>query len=185
METDHMGFFHTARRARAFHSEATRGPQLQCLSKPVPPTCANARQDIKDCLAFPTGPVNHSNEDHSCHTVKKRAPAGQGTALSRKCIYTAQRSFFTFARSSSLPSAPGKFYHLRGLSAAALTKSLLDHQNRQIVWLCRDAASPGEPSPWLTEGSPAGRGRLGKAAPAEHPLNTLCAPLAGLLPQAV
>lgn len=72
-----------------------------------------------------------------------------------------QHGAFTSRLASSPPllRAPGKFYHLGGPSAAAFTRSLLDHQNRQIVWLCRDAASPSEPAQPLTEGSPAGGGR--------------------------
>ena len=137
--------------------------------------CANARKEIKICLAFPTGPGSHSEEDTSCLTGRKWAPSDQGTAPSCKRVYTVLRLLFMFHQEPPLLSAPGRFYHLGRLWASALPESLLDHQNRQTVWLCGGAAPRREPSLWLTEGSPAGRGRRGQAAPQKHPLTTHCA----------
>lgn len=106
------GVFPHGKKSKSFpfrgHPWIPASVPLQACSPDSLGKCANARQDIKDCLAFPTGPVNHSSEDHSCHTVKKQAPAGQGTALSRKCIYTAQRSFFTFRQELPSPECPGE-----------------------------------------------------------------------------
>nr|KAF6338210.1 hypothetical protein mPipKuh1_007936 [Pipistrellus kuhlii] len=81
-----------------------------------------------------------------------------------------------FASGPPLQGALGRFYRLGGLLAAAFTKSLLDHQKRQIVWLCRDAAAPSEPSKMADRRFSSRQERAGACSPAEHPLDTGCTP---------
>lgn len=166
--------FSTPHEEHEFPSQGHLRFQSQCLFH-RPPFCslgkrANARKEIKVCLAFPTGPVNRAEEDSSCHAAQAMGPRGPGTARLTNVFAQRRACSSHFASGLPLLSALGNFYHLGGLPGAAFTKSLLDHQNRQTVRLCGDEAHPREPSQGQTEGSPA-REQAGGGRPREHPLN--------------
>lgn len=78
------GIFPHCRNTESFplcgHLRSPVSVPLQACSVCSLGKCAKARKEIKVCLAFPTGPVNHSEEDSSCHTAQEMGPSGPGNS---------------------------------------------------------------------------------------------------------
>lgn len=68
--------------------------------------CANARKEIKVCLASPPALSIVPRKTVPATQLRKWTPEGHGTAPSHKCIYTAQRLLFTFCQQPTSPKCP-------------------------------------------------------------------------------
>ena len=170
--------FSTQQEVQVFYSKATCGRRFSaspCLFLPLVSYMCQCKKRNQGLLSFPHWPCQSFQRRQFLPHSQEMGPHGPGNSSVPANVFTQHSACSSrFARSPPLLSAPGKFYHLGGLLAAALPTSLLDHQSRQTVWLCGAAVFHRGPSLLLTEGSPADRGGLGQAGFCRTCLNILC-----------
>lgn len=101
-----------------------------------------------------------------CHTAQEMGPSGPRNSSILQMYLHSAVLFFRFRQQPTSPETPwGSFITWEGSQQLLSPSPSLIIRTDRLSGCAETRPPPSEPAQWLTEGSPAGKSRLGQAGP--------------------